>query len=166
MIPKTVAGEEISRLVGLDFFPNDKKGVAELVTALSFSATEEIATAVIDEWLETERQRPMPVDLRRMVGAKNEARADKLAAASAPTAVYCIRCQDCGLYGGHIGTAYDGPWKWCDCAAARRRMEREPHLVIEANSARNKLLALYPDPARNPVAGHRHRLDDAYHGEF
>lgn len=54
----------------------------------------------------------------------------------------CSRCQGHGIYGGHIGGKYDGPWKWCDCEAARHRQGLEPSLIDEANVARNKLLKL------------------------
>lgn len=53
----------------------------------------------------------------------------------------CRRCGDDGLYGGHIGGQYAGPWKWCDCASSRLRREVEPGLIEESNQVREKLLA-------------------------
>jgi hypothetical protein len=52
----------------------------------------------------------------------------------------CPRCQGFGFYGGEIAGQYAGPWKWCDCVYGREKREREPELVAEANTAREKLI--------------------------
>ncbi len=88
----------------------------------------------------------------------------------------CKRCQDCGLYGGFIGTAYDGPWKWCDCPSGVERREREPHLLEESNTAREKLIRRFGSkplqqmvriPEAHLVVGKpRERNPDDYHGDF
>ena len=87
----------------------------------------------------------------------------------------CRTCFDCGLYGGLIGTKYDGPWKWCECPTGVRRREREPGLVAEANTAREKLIRRFGSkPITQMVrsGGHlvvgepRDRNQDEYHGDF
>lgn len=59
----------------------------------------------------------------------------------------CSRCSDRGIYGGKLDGSYAGPWKWCDCDAAKRR-DGEPNLVDEANAARERLLALVTPKGR------------------
>lgn len=77
----------------------------------------------------------------------------------------CATCGGDGLYGGRIGTRFDGPWKWCDCPAGRDRREKEPDAVAEGNIAREKLIRRF---GPKPLPGMLRLLaeDDAYHGEF
>ena len=77
----------------------------------------------------------------------------------------CATCGGDGLYGGRIGTQFDGPWKWCDCPAGRDRREKEPDAVAEGNIAREKLIRRF---GPKPLPGMLRQLaeNDAYHGEF
>lgn len=80
----------------------------------------------------------------------------------------CNRCQGHGIYGGLIGTQYDGPWKWCDCAAGRERQQREPNLITETNVAREKCIRM--DRKRSgkglqPISALLGGIE-SYHGDF
>ncbi len=171
MIDRKHAANEIGRLIGLNFFPTDQKALKELVTSLSFAATEIIATAVINEWLESQNQRPTPADLRRMVAAENVKHEERMEQARIVPIANCKRCGDCGLYGGQIGTAYDGPWKWCECDAADVRRNAAPGLVDEANEARQRLLARFGPKSLQAMIGERAKEakiqpGSDYHGDF
>jgi|ERR1700723_310364 len=77
----------------------------------------------------------------------------------------CSRCYGHGIYGGHIGTKFDGPWKWCDCPAGVERQQRQPALIAESNTCREKCIRL--EGRRNgkglqPVGA----LFEPYHGAF
>jgi hypothetical protein len=174
VIDKHSAGQEIGRLIGLDYFPSDPKAIRELVTALTFADTEIIASAVINEWLEGQTQRPTPAALRRMVADHNESRRTRLrddAEREQQQATYhCALCHDQGFRGGHIGTKYDGPWEWCTCGVGRRKQDDYPGLVGEANMARDKLIETFGAtaiPGMVEQFGKRKpHLPDAYFGEF
>jgi hypothetical protein len=74
----------------------------------------------------------------------------------------CQRCQGCGYYGGEMGGQYDGPWKWCDCTAARAKQATDPDLVSEANAARTHLQKLDGKLIRKVGQVER----EPYHGSF
>jgi hypothetical protein len=167
MIGKQHAGNEIGRLIGLNFFPSDPKAVKELVAALTFASTEAIATTVINDWLESENQRPTPADIRRMVMSENQKWAEYLERQKIAPDIVCKRCGDCGIYGGQIGTQYDGPWHWCTCETGLVRKERQPDLVDEANEKRSYLLTKYGPKTLQGMIGARAKTGpEEYHGEF
>ena len=176
MIDKKHAGNEIGRLIGQDYFPSDPAAIRELVTALSFSATEIIATVVINEWLEEKTNRPTPADLRRLVASHNERfREDQKRYQDTRPIVYgCRRCQDCGLYGGQVGTGeFDGPWKWCECRSGIDRKQKELEQVessmrqfdsvAEAFLARVKLIRRL---GNKPIMAMSQAHEDVYYGEL
>ena len=77
----------------------------------------------------------------------------------------CVTCGGHGIYGGQIGTGqFDGPWKWCGCPAGEERRSREPGLVSEANTAREKIIRKF---GSKPLPGMLKQLaEEPYHGEF
>jgi hypothetical protein len=167
MIGKQHAGNEIGRMIGLDYFPSDKKAVNELIGALCFAATEAIATTVVNDWLESQNQRPTPADLRRMVMSENQKWAEYLEQQKIAPDIVCKRCGDCGLYGGQIGTGFDGLWYWCNCETAFTRKERQPDLVDDANVARAYLLTKYGPKTLQGMIGQRAQTGpEPYNGEF
>lgn len=91
MIPATEATKQVQRLAGLDFFPrSDPAALKELRVAAEAAYTPEILTAVVDDWLASERECPKPADIRRMIWARQsppEPRKD---------------CPDCGGTGARI----------------------------------------------------------------
>ena len=66
---------QLTRMMGLNFFPADKPAQLELAKALQAANSPEIIKAVVDEWLASNSDRPTPADLRRLVGDKNQERA-------------------------------------------------------------------------------------------
>ncbi len=85
MIDDKIAGREIGRMIGLDFFPREKAAMKELVSALACASTEPIAVAVISGWIADCTQCPKPADIRRLVGDKNTERAQA-----------AKKCEECG----------------------------------------------------------------------
>jgi hypothetical protein len=174
VIDKKHAGNEIGRLVGLDYFPTNRAAIEELVTVLSLSETDIIATAVINAWLEESRERPTPADLRRLVASHNEARRERISRQLhiVPVRHRCPRCQDCGFFGGYLPPhPYAGPWKWCDCIIAREKQHSEPGVVEDANAAREKLIGrfagrVYRGTCRNRPPDDMTPLAEIYHGDF
>lgn len=174
MISKHDAGQEIGRLIGLDYFPSDPKAINELVVALTYAETNIIAVAVINEWLEDQSRRPTPAALRRMVADHNEARkatmreeGDREQQAMRPD---CSRCGDHGFVGGYVGTSHDGPWGWCECSVAHRKYTDDPELVDRANVARTKLIAAFGEGNLGGMVGklskRKPHLGDEYFGAF
>ncbi len=88
----------------------------------------------------------------------------------------CTRCHGHGFYGGKLSGDYAGPWKWCDCLAAKERMDTEPGLIGTANMARDKLLALRARAtkqaprtlvcAANRIVNAEPLVGDGYNGDF
>ena len=72
-------------MVGLQFFPNEKSAQTELVKALEFASSPEIARTVVDDWLAQSTDRPTPADLRRMISDHNAKAIDRRG-----------KCRDCG----------------------------------------------------------------------
>lgn len=72
----------------------------------------------------------------------------------------CRTCKGFGFYGGYLGTAYDGVWKLCACAAGDTEAQRK---VDEANDARAKLILRF---GTKPVTAIIQQQADDYHGEF
>lgn len=165
MIDKKHAGNEISRLIGLNYFPTDARAIRELVTALTFARSEVIATAVINEWLEGASDRPTPADLRRMVAAHNGIAEEQnnRETETAPVHYNCRTCHDEGFYGGQLAGRFAGPWKWCDCSAGYRAREHNAELVEEANIKRDRLMKTFPDKPAMAALG---PAVDGYHGDF
>ena len=165
MVDKRFAADQIARLIGLKFFPSERSAQVELVSMLTFAKNEVIAVAVINEWLESQSDRPTPADIRRLVADHNTAAeaAGRYEAESAPVHYSCRSCQDEGFYGGRIGGLYAGPWKWCNCFAAQEKRARRPDLVDEANEVREKLLKRFPE---RPEYAALAPAIDGYQGEF
>lgn len=139
MIGAAFALGQVRRLKVTNFFAMlDDDGLGELARMLSFSETEIVAYAVINQWLEEQTERPTPADLRRLVALHNEARAADVE----PTVVIwkCSKCQDTGMVGGDIGGEGARPWEWCDCDTAIDRREFVPFAVDEANAVRRRLM--------------------------
>ena len=170
---------QIDRLGQLRGFPKPEFEAAayrELVLALQSANTVSEATRIVDDWVQNGRDCPFPVDLRREVYDRQEkVSSERLIAAPVASPTHCRRCGDCGFYGGHIGTKYDGPWKLCDCRAARERIEREPDFVDVANKERTELIERFskvqPKTKRGGPASHVTRTIAAlsyedYRGDF
>ena len=78
----------------------------------------------------------------------------------------CSTCRGFGVYGGQIGTGkFDGPWKWCACEVGIDRRNREPELVAESNTARQKIIRKF-GPKALPGMLQQLADEDQYHGEF
>ena len=129
MIDKKHAGNEVGRMIGLDYFPTNGRAIAELVSVLRLSDTEAIATMVVNDWIEASRERPTPADLRRMVAGYNELRKQRIQqeheAIQRPSE--CSLCDDSGIVGGVLdGKGRDaGPARWCSCRAAELRRDMD-----------------------------------------
>jgi hypothetical protein len=90
----------------------------------------------------------------------------------------CSRCHGHGILGGRLSGEYAGPWRWCDCLAARERMDREPGSIGTANMARDKLLSLKTQKkpidrrqktlvsAANRIINVEPLVGEVYNGEF
>lgn len=146
MIEKGYAVKEIRRMIGLSFFPKEAEGQAELVKALMTARTEVVATTVINEWLDTQSERPTPADIRRMVGNHHAADEARIAQESRerPVVHRCNLCGDDGIVGGHYTGTDLTPWRWCVCTTALRRRRAEPDLVDRSNVVRDKFISGVP----------------------
>lgn len=166
MIEEKLAKDQIRRLSGLSFFPKDTKAVHELVNALRVCETDLQAARVITELLESAQECPAPALIRGLSYDRIEA---EKAAKVQPIrrAAHCPQCQDFGYFGGFLpGSKNAGPWQWCDCAAAREERQRNPSVVDDANTARNKLLARYPNARSMSEIIKAHVSGDRYLGTF
>lgn len=118
MINRGHAGNEIGRLIGLNYFPTDRKAVAELVTALSFARNEIIATAVINDWLESSSERPTPADIRRLVANHNEGAAARQPVQEVDRGpIRCAICRDWGIRETIQAADLRSVASYCDCSA-------------------------------------------------
>lgn len=123
MVEKRFASEQISRLIGLKFFPSERSAQAELVSMLSFARNTVIAVAVINEWLESQSDRPTPADIRRIVASHNEAQIEREQREAIPEQRF-IECQSCkdegigeSIWAGNLHSVAS----WCLCEAGQRR---------------------------------------------
>ena len=189
---KHFLGEQIGRLIGLKFFPTDQRGVNELVTALSFSRNEIIATATINAWLEGSSDRPTPYDLRQIIQGLNVEWDERQKASEIQVAPrnHCSKCYDFGVIESTSAADLHSIASWCTCEAATRAQKRccscEENSKGECgrpldqwdckcppwrvNAARQKLLRLQAviDKKQSslglrPVAD---VIADEYHGDF
>lgn len=71
MIDEKVGKIHLTRLMGLNFFPTEKRAQAELLRALCSSATTDICKRAVDSWLNESSDRPTPADLYRMIETAN-----------------------------------------------------------------------------------------------
>lgn len=104
MTDRKFATEQISRMIGLDFFPSDTKAQKELVDSLCWAKTDAIAVATINEWVQGQPRRPTPADIRRIVADHNE-RYDRLLERSRPK---CNVCDGTGMTVHHFLVSYRG----------------------------------------------------------
>lgn len=134
-----LALQQVRRLRVTNYFAMlDEEGVGELARMLSFSNSEIIAVAVINQWLEEQTERPTPADLRRLVADHNEAQ--EMARLPLKPDVKCWRCHDVGYLGGNISGPGARPWEWCTCAVAVSLRLSRPDMIDQANDVREKLL--------------------------
>jgi len=168
MISPEEAAAQVERLSGLDFFPraaDQLAGLKELRLAMQSAATVKIAEMVVTDVMAYQSESPKPAALRSAIWEMNEKLAvPKPVAVPQPSAHHCGRCQGFGYVGGHIGGERHAPWRWCDCANARRAQYESPNLVDEANAVRDKLVKRFINPI-NSVAGLKPAAD-GYHGDF
>ncbi|MGA3186689.1 MAG: hypothetical protein ABSF22_06220 [Bryobacteraceae bacterium] len=164
MIGKLRAAQEVHRLRGTNYFSMlDEDGVAQLVRMLTYAETESIAVVVVNEWLESQTERPTPADLRALVAIENEAYRERLRARqeAAPASWKCTKCQDSGICGGAITGPGAEPWRPCDCAAAKTLLSSKPSAVDDANAVRAKLLLLAARSLK-AVSWDRRQVEDIY----
>jgi len=115
-------------------------------------------------------ENPFAGDNQQIITAAKPCRC-KLEGPILASSASCKRCDDCGHYGGDLPPSrYAGPWKWCNCATAMERKNREPNLVDEANRVRDGLLAKFPDGKialrRIPRMDSQELREDRYFGDF
>lgn len=73
MLGKRFVAEQIGRLEGTEWFRAlTGAGILELQRAIASAPTEIVATAIINEWLETHSERPTPADIHQAI--RNHAR--------------------------------------------------------------------------------------------
>ncbi len=88
-VSRSYASLQVSRLAGLDYFQMlPQPAIDALVLALCRADSDIIATAVVNEWLETSPTRPTPFDIGKLVARHNGHSAK------------CTACCDTGLVRG------------------------------------------------------------------
>ena len=105
MIERKFAQDQISRMIGLDYFPSEQKAQKELLDALMWAKTDAIAVATINEWMTDSSRRPTPHDIRRIVSEHNERYERQLEESGRPK---CLICGGCGMTTHHFLVTYRG----------------------------------------------------------
>jgi hypothetical protein len=163
---------QVSRLEQMDRFPFGPEAKKDLGKALANSDSLEEAGEIVDEFVTEGRagaKCPLFGDIIAMIEQRRSRKVIQFPTAPVkytPSANHCSRCQSCGFYGGHIDGRYAGPWKWCDCQAARLMQREEPGAVDEMNAAREKLLRRFAAVTQKPAAKDLQSAVDVYRGDF
>lgn len=135
-----IVNTEFERLKALNYFPMDEGVQNELKRALNSAPNEIVMAAAVNEWMETQSERPTPADIYRVIREQIEKADDvrywKPEDEPTPT---CLKCTDSGMCGGTRAE----PWSFCDCQVGLGRQYREPHAVDEANKVRDKLFGKF-----------------------
>lgn len=85
MIDKKTAGALTQRFSGLDYFPNSKEALVDLIYAVQVADTPEIAEVIIAEWMAYQTQCPKAAQMRALMYEANQKRKEHLA-----------KCPTCG----------------------------------------------------------------------
>jgi len=66
MLEKEIAKSLARKFSGLDFYPPEKEGVAELVTALQSFETNQQAERFVTDWMKYQSECPKPATIRKV----------------------------------------------------------------------------------------------------
>lgn len=80
MIDEIAAGAILGRLCGLRGFPREKLAQRELRSALQTASSEQIAEAVVTDWLAESNDAPRPAELRRLISDRSMTRKQRCGA--------------------------------------------------------------------------------------
>lgn len=165
--------KQISRLEQMERFPFGPEAKKDLGAALANSESLDDARLVIDEFVNDARagvKCPLAGDIIAMIEQRKSRKVIPIRPETpleyTPSANYCGRCQGCGFYGGHLGGKYAGPWKWCDCQAARLMQREEPDAIEDMNAVRDKLLKLASTLTKPAARVITKAAGEEYHGDF
>lgn len=128
MISEQFAIDQVRRLQCLRFFPGDPLAIKELVVALREGASEEsTASSVLDDFLASSRECPVPADIRRAIFARQEkAWEQEQPEQPVPSkSKYCSTCKGNGM------VKQEGKWDRCACAAG----QDYPQTLIDLQNA-------------------------------
>lgn len=167
---------QVSRLEQMEKFPHGPEAKKDLGAALAYCDSLEEAREVISEFVNDARagiKCPLVGDIREVIDQRRSRKVipfrPVITVEYTPSANYCGRCQNCGYYGGHLDGRYAGPWKWCDCQAAKLMQREEPDALDEMNAIREKLIrrvASTKKPSAPRVKTDLKPAIEEYHGEF